>query len=283
MTIDTWEEGCEDAAATIYLRIAHSNIDYRYSPTEAIKVLRSELDPVNIEALDWGSLDYAAMGAVATYCGGKVNGDESSLACLDRIGKLLAAKQHDYGHGNILRFGLLGIVVRISDKLARLENLYAREETLGQGPQVSEPIADTWDDIVGYCTIALMVLDDTFRLDLEADQEVPDDVTVDESITSLPGGAMYCITEHLDTYWRRADGTWVYLGQGKDVINRTINPPAVLHIKPEPVWAQGLDGSQGRPEWGANVGMNTANNGDTPYEYGGPTPVTFSTLYARKS
>lgn len=34
---------------------------------------------------------------------------------------LLTTKQHDYGTGNILAFGMIGIAVRMTDKLARLK------------------------------------------------------------------------------------------------------------------------------------------------------------------
>lgn len=75
--------------------------------------------------------------------------------------RLLASKQRDYGHGNILKFGRLGIVVRLSDKLERLKNLTAK----GVSP-ANESIADTLHDIVGYSVIALMLLDGTFKLEL---------------------------------------------------------------------------------------------------------------------
>ena len=74
---------------------------------------------------------------------------------------LLARKQHDYGHGNITSFGLLGVAVRMSDKIARLKNLTARGTDAA-----NEPLRDTYEDIVGYAVIAGMLLNDTFRLEL---------------------------------------------------------------------------------------------------------------------
>lgn len=89
--------------------------------------------------------------------------------------ELLAAKQHSYGHGNIEAFGTHGVVVRMSDKLARLKNLLKREER-SERPKIAESIQDSWDDLVGYAAIGLMLLDGTFSLDLEADQSHPDEV-----------------------------------------------------------------------------------------------------------
>jgi hypothetical protein len=73
----------------------------------------------------------------------------------------LCRKQHDYGHGNINRFGMYGVIVRLSDKIERLENLKNRNTKAA-----NESTNDTLMDIVGYCVIALMILDDTFNLEL---------------------------------------------------------------------------------------------------------------------
>lgn len=74
----------------------------------------------------------------------------------------LCNKQHDYGHGNINRFGMTGITVRLSDKVERYKNLENREAK-------NESTYDTLLDIVGYCTVALMYLDGTFQLELGED------------------------------------------------------------------------------------------------------------------
>ena len=86
------------------------------------------------------------------------------------MANLLASKQHDYGHKNIDRFGLKGIIVRLNDKYERLANLEFTRQFLEDGnsvaPKVNESLTDTLMDIVGYCVIGLMVLDDTFKLEL---------------------------------------------------------------------------------------------------------------------
>lgn len=80
--------------------------------------------------------------------------------------RTLAQKQHDYGHGNILRFGMRGVIVRCSDKIERLKNLWK----IGH-KSVLEPIEDTYLDILGYCTIALMLIDNVFVLPLAKDAQ----------------------------------------------------------------------------------------------------------------
>lgn len=79
----------------------------------------------------------------------------------DEVLDTLAKKQADYGHGNISRHGLVGIIVRLCDKVERLKNL-KRNSTAPNW----EAVEDTATDIVGYCVIALMLLDDTFKLEL---------------------------------------------------------------------------------------------------------------------
>lgn len=91
---------------------------------------------------------------------------EITLACVpeltsDVMWRTVCSKQNDYGPNNILRFGQSGIIIRVHDKVARLENL------LSTGRDASnESVADTYMDIIGYSVIALMLLDDTFLLPL---------------------------------------------------------------------------------------------------------------------
>ena len=73
----------------------------------------------------------------------------------------LCKKQHDYGHENIARFGRTGLLVRVHDKIARLNNLLSR----GVDP-ANETIEDTYVDIVGYSAIGMMVERGWFGLQL---------------------------------------------------------------------------------------------------------------------
>jgi predicted DNA-binding protein (UPF0251 family) len=75
---------------------------------------------------------------------------------------LLIKKQRDYGHENIMLFGLVGVGVRMCDKIARLKTIVAE----GHKPE-NESLLDTWRDLVGYSVIALMLWNDTFKLNLK--------------------------------------------------------------------------------------------------------------------
>jgi hypothetical protein len=78
------------------------------------------------------------------------------------VHKVLVRKQRDYGPENIRRFGRQGLMIRLHDKVARLENL----DGGGRGPE-NESIIDTFLDIIGYCTIGIMWERDEFLLPLE--------------------------------------------------------------------------------------------------------------------
>ncbi len=78
--------------------------------------------------------------------------------------ELLIAKQHDYGHSNILDFGEFGVLVRANDKMARLKNLLKS----GIVPR-NESIEDTWQDLTNYGIIALMVRRGWFKLPLKGE------------------------------------------------------------------------------------------------------------------
>lgn len=81
----------------------------------------------------------------------------------------LVRKQTDYGPDNISRFGRDGILVRLHDKIARLENLSSQ----GRAP-MNEAVSDNYLDVVGYCSIGAMWEAGEFLLPLtvaESDSE----------------------------------------------------------------------------------------------------------------
>jgi len=74
--------------------------------------------------------------------------------------ELLVRKQKDYGPLNITEFGSIGIVIRMFDKVARLRNLLTKNQNIQTANEVpNETFLDTLMDIIGYCTIGLMLED----------------------------------------------------------------------------------------------------------------------------
>lgn len=71
---------------------------------------------------------------------------------LAELEDLMHERGQKYGPGNIAEFGDFGAVVRMSDKFARLRNLYVE----GQGGDVrDESVEDTLMDIANYAIITL--------------------------------------------------------------------------------------------------------------------------------
>lgn len=103
-----------------------------------------------------GSLSHAAIAAVRYL----KTVDKWSL--LD-MHTLLCSKQNDYGCRNILAFGVTGVVVRSSDKAARLANLVGGAALAPR----NESLLDTLFDIVGYAVIGRMLKAETFELPLD--------------------------------------------------------------------------------------------------------------------
>jgi len=102
-------------------------------------------------------------GAMACYSSSLDMGNVANF-----VHKILVRKQMDYGHENIRRFGRIGLIVRMQDKVARLENLISKGT--GDDPQ-NESLLDNVVDVMGYSAIGLMWESDTFLLPLkESDQ-----------------------------------------------------------------------------------------------------------------
>lgn len=93
---------------------------------------------------------------------------DAMLDVLSDISDTLIKKQLDYGPNAIKRFGLEGIVIRMSDKMERLINLIE----LKKDPSVDESIEDTLFDLAGYAVIGLMYLEGNFPLPIKQKDEV---------------------------------------------------------------------------------------------------------------
>lgn len=79
--------------------------------------------------------------------------EEKLDAQLAEIKKMLLAKHYSYGSDNLKTFGEFGILVRVSDKIARLKHLL----DTGSDSVVGEKKKDTWMDLAGYAIQALVL------------------------------------------------------------------------------------------------------------------------------
>lgn len=91
---------------------------------------------------------------------------EQALARLNaECDRVMIKKQLDYGNLNIAIWDVLGVAVRLTDKVMRLRELILS----GRLPQ-NESIRDTAVDIRNYGLILLMLVDGLWGLPIEAAQ-----------------------------------------------------------------------------------------------------------------
>lgn len=85
---------------------------------------------------------------------------------LAELREILLSKRRDYGSGNIEAFGEIGVLVRVSDKFARLKNLLYDNP----GEPQNETIEDTWADLSNYGILAILWRRGDLRLPLEDEE-----------------------------------------------------------------------------------------------------------------
>ena len=78
---------------------------------------------------------------------------------LCNIRETLISKRRAYGPGNLTRFGPIGIVIRMSDKIDRLTNRYNSNED-SVGGMDNDTVSDSWMDIAGYAILGLSLHED---------------------------------------------------------------------------------------------------------------------------
>jgi len=103
---------------------------------------------------DWGPRDWEWLGALALRA---LHPCHLADWELPEIADMLEEKRSAYGPKNLLRHGIVGVTVRVWDKLSRFENLHFKGH-----PYYDERIEDTLRDIVGYCVAALMLDEGTW-------------------------------------------------------------------------------------------------------------------------
>jgi hypothetical protein len=66
--------------------------------------------------------------------------------------QMFLKKHRDYGKGNILKNGELGIAMRVSEKIERLKHLLMTQQVPS-----NESIEETWIDVAVYGIIAILL------------------------------------------------------------------------------------------------------------------------------
>ena len=163
MEPNTWNEACRQALAEIAL--THKYLDVIPRSKNRTDLLADASDRLGEFVRSSDRDSFVALGNMVVASHLAINELEARGVVVDweQLHRLLCKKQHDYGHGNIDNFGLVGVAVRLCDKIARAENLQTKDSNAVS----NETILDTYEDIIGYTVIGLMLDADTFRLELE--------------------------------------------------------------------------------------------------------------------
>jgi hypothetical protein len=152
----TWD----DAARRVVFQIfnhSFSTWDRMSDVREYLDYLIDEIGPESKKEISGAvAAEYwAILGRTAAVVAEKVNVfeeiDDNLNYWVDAISRILVKKQRDYGHHNIARFGRAGLLVRMHDKVARLENLLQD----GKSPE-NESVVDNFIDVIGYASIGIM-------------------------------------------------------------------------------------------------------------------------------
>ena len=155
----TWDDASRVALVRIFDNVRHK-------PRAALEQLRTDLDGFIEEqfhtqaGFDKAKIAWAVIGADALEIAIQ-RGEPFDIV---KVHATLISKQRDYGPENIRRFGRQGLMVRMHDKVARLENLLSVD---GGGKPHNESIQDNLMDVVGYAAIGIMWESMTFLMPLK--------------------------------------------------------------------------------------------------------------------
>jgi hypothetical protein len=157
----TWDEAAQIALIRIFENVRHK-------PRADVEQLRTDLDGFIDEhfhtaaGFQKAKVAWAVLGANAIELA-ITRGEPFTI---EEVHNIVVRKQRDYGPENIRRFGRQGLMVRMHDKVARLENLLLQVD--GGGKPENESIQDNLLDVVGYATIGIMWESMTFLLPLKS-------------------------------------------------------------------------------------------------------------------
>ena len=161
--ITTWNQAAAHAAKIIIFTM--------YKEGLRLKDLRDYLDKFILQSQGGqltarqAAMNWANFGAIALSAGTAVKVFPSRQhrdfeVYEGMLAEVIIRKQKDYGPDAITRFGTIGILVRTHDKVARLENLMAKNS---KNPE-NESIQDNYMDLLGYAALGIILENKHFFL-----------------------------------------------------------------------------------------------------------------------
>ena len=161
-----WDEAAQLCVSSIYALAKTIEID------AGLPNMHAHLDHLinminkNIDSDDLWIINWRILGAVSLIAGQNSGVFPDGFNPINDFSHVLINKQHDYGSENIARFGRIGLLVRLHDKISRLINLSRR----GVEPK-NESLRDNYMDVINYCAIGMMLETEWFFLDLKEENK----------------------------------------------------------------------------------------------------------------
>lgn len=161
-----WDEAAKLCVSSIYtlaksIEVQTSLQNMQTQLDHLISLINKGVDGEELWILNWRIL-----GATSFIAGQNAGVFPGGFNPIDDFSAVLVTKQHDYGPENIARFGRIGLLVRLHDKISRLINLLRR----GVEPK-NESLRDNYMDVINYCAIGMMLEREWFFLDLKEEKK----------------------------------------------------------------------------------------------------------------
>ena len=114
--------------------------------------MSEELEPIDLDGLT--QIEHDALFKLVDGASGDEQIEVRFVSCMILALRVFKDRQKKYGRKNIARGGSSGVLMRVGDKQARLEQFYKEKKG---GEAADESVADSWIDQANYGLIGLMV------------------------------------------------------------------------------------------------------------------------------
>ena len=118
------------------------------------KILIGVIDPIDVKSV-FDKVKNTALFKVLELNKASID------SILNEAFNLGVRKNNDYGSDNILKFGIIGLIVRLGDKISRYKNLSMNKNIEQQVKD--ESLKDTLMDIINYATYGEMLSKDVWE------------------------------------------------------------------------------------------------------------------------
>lgn len=161
--VTTWNQAAAVAARTIFFTLYEQGLkltDIRVYLDRFIQQSQGGLLTSRQASMNWANFGAIVLSAGVNEKVFPHRTHPSFESYENRLADTIVRKQKDYGPDAITRFGTIGILVRTHDKVARLENLMAKNSVAPE----NESVQDNYLDLLGYASLGIILESKQFFL-----------------------------------------------------------------------------------------------------------------------